>query len=277
MLLRLFKRLFKKPCRIDWDLSREEWIESVLTYLVPKLEQDQRFDRSADLIGRFHWQIKTWRENHKFQPVIEIANELAAAECLLDRLSPGEKLIYEPPMKGTDKRIDFLILDADGSHSWVEVKTVSPQWNDTEAGWQRFLGFSEEFPETAKLIVDREWSGAAVAGQAFNARMTFIQKTMEVEQRARCIPAKLNGPVWILFCSTGSNWYIDELEDFADFYKTSHFRADDWAQNITARYMQDRNIVFERLLQGFHYLERKHSDVSAVNFVENVKAPDFGS
>ena len=275
MFLKLLKGLFKKPCRIDWDLSREEWIKSVLADLVPKLQQDQRFERSGDLISRFNWEIKIWRENRKFRPVIEIGNELAAAECLLDRLAPGERLIYEPQMEGTAKKIDFLKVGADGSHSWIEVKTVSPQWKDDEAGWKRFLGFSEEFPESAKLVVDRQWSGAAVAGQAFNARMTFIQKTMEVEQTVKCIPSKFNGPVWLLFCSTGTNWYVDELEDFADFYKTSRFRADDWAQNITIRYMQDRDIAFEGLLQGFHYLERKHSDISAVKFLENVTPPNF--
>lgn len=156
MLLKLFKRLFKKPCRIDWDLSREQWIESVLTCLVPKLEQDQRFDRSADLIARFRREIEAWRKNHKFRQVIEFGNELAAAECLLDRLRPGEKLIYEPPMKGTDKRIDFLILGPDGSHSWVEVKTVSPQWNDTEAGWQRFLDFAKSVTENVMFVVKKK-------------------------------------------------------------------------------------------------------------------------
>ena len=71
MFLKLLKGLFKKPCRIDWDLSREEWIKSVLADLVPKLQQDQRFERSGDLISRFNWEIKISFSEKKFKKLFK--------------------------------------------------------------------------------------------------------------------------------------------------------------------------------------------------------------
>ncbi len=262
---------------VDWNASREDWITAVCTSLIPKLNSDARFDRSGELIARFHHEIDVWRGNNVFRPVIEFGNELAAAEWILSTMSASDKLIYEPPMAGTQKRLDFLKLNQHGVREWVEVKTVSPQWVDDEAGWNRFLEISNDFPENAGLIVDKEWSGAAVAGQAFKARWTFIQKTIDVEDRAGYIPCDMSGPVWLLFCSTGGNWHKDELEDFADLYRTGHPRTDDWAQNMTVRYMQDRGLVFNRSLAGFHYLERKHCDVSSNNCLWNLRGPNFGA
>ncbi len=261
---------------IDWNTSREDWISAVCAILIPKLNSDVRFDRSGELIARFHHEVDIWRGNDFFRPVIEFGNELAAAECILSSMPAGERLIYEPSMAGTQKRIDFLKLDELGSREWIEVKTVSPQWVDDEAGWDRFLELSKDFPENARLVVDKSWSGAAISGQALKARWTFIQKTIDVEERARYIPADMSGPIWLLLCSTGSNWHKDELEDFADLYRTGQPRTDDWTQNMTVRYMQDRGLMFNGSLAGFHYLERSHCDVLANKFFRNVVGPSIG-
>ena len=244
--------------------------------ILPKLASDTRFARAMDLINRFHHEIETWRKTDAFSPVIEIGNELAAAECLLASLAVGDSLTYEPSMADTDKRIDFLKISG-GAHEWIEVKTVCPKWVDDEAGWLRFTRIAQAFPENAKLVVAKEWAGAAVAGQSIKARWSFIQRTAEVEERATFIPDNQWGPVWLLFCSTGADWYQDELEDFADFYRTGNSRADDWLRNATDRYMYDEGIRFSQSLSGFHYLARTHDEVSAHAFPMNVAGPRFGA
>jgi hypothetical protein len=262
---------------IDWQAMREKWIATVKAELLPKLLADARFTHGMKLIERFQREVALWRRTGKFRPVIEIGNELAAAECLLDSLNYDDGLLYEPPMAGTKKRIDFLKLNASGQHEWFEVKTVAPQWVDDEAGWQRFTKIAKEFPENARLIVDREWAGPATAGQFIKTRWSFVQRTVEAEARAALIPSGVKGPMWLLLCSTGSDWYQHELEDFADLYRTGQPREDDSMSNATDRYMRDKGIVFSRSLAGFHYLGRKHGEVSAHSFRMGVAGPSFGA
>ena len=38
------------------------------------------------------------------------------------------------------------------------------------------------------------------------------------------------------------------FEEFADFYRTGRFRADDWAQTAIARHMSERNRSFARTI-----------------------------
>lgn len=179
-------------------------------------------------------------------------------------------------MAGTQKRIDFLMIKGSGHHEWVEVKTVAPEWVNDEAGWQRYMRIAEDF-KCARLIVDSEYEGAAVAGQAIKARWSFIQKTIEVETRAALIPDGMKGPVCLLFCSTGFDWNRGELGDFADFYKAGKPRKDDAMSSATERYMRDERLSFSRVLAGFHYLGRKKKEVSAHCFTMNVTGPSFGS
>lgn len=262
---------------IDWQAMKEEWIAEVSRSVLPKLANDTRFGRATELIDRFHHEIEIWRKTNSFRPVIEIGNELAAAECLLGRLSVGDSLIYEPPMPDTNKRIDFLKTNSAGAYEWIEVKTVSPQWADDEAGWLRFTRIAQAFPENSRLVVAKEWAGAAIAGQSIKARWSFIQRTVEVEKRATFIPRNQRGPVSLLFCSTGSDWYQDELEDFADFYRTGKHRADDWLRSAADRYMHDEGIRFSQSLSGFHYLAREHGEVSAHDFSMQVAGPSLGA
>jgi hypothetical protein len=259
----------------DWQAMKQEWIEAVQRDLLPKLLGNGRFKNGKNLVCRFSHEVDTWKQTDRFKPVIEIGNELSAAECLLDTLSDGDFLVYEPPMAGTKKRIDFLKLSAAGQRDWVEVKTVAPQWVDDDEGWQRFTTIAQGFPENAQLVVAQEWAGAAISGQSIKARWSFIQQAAAVEERATFIPEGEKGPVWLLLCSTGTAWYPDELEDFADFYRTGRPRADDWMRNAAERYMQERGINYSRSLAGFHYLGRKHDEISAHDFRMNVAGPSL--
>jgi hypothetical protein len=256
--------------------EKEEWIGKVNAELLPKLLADIRFKNGVKLTNRFQHEVDIWKRTGIFKQVIEIGNELAAAECLICRLHSDDRLIYEQPIIGTKKLIDYLTIKGSGQHEWVEVKTVAPEWVNDEAGWLRYMKIAKDFTN-AKLIVVREYEGAAIAGQAFKTRWSFIQQTSEGEARAALIPDAMKGPVWLLFCSTGFDWHRDELEDFADFYRTGKPRGDDPMSNATERYMRDEGLSFNRLLAGFHYLGRKKKEVSAHCFTMNVTGPRIGA
>jgi hypothetical protein len=258
------------------DRLRLARINEVQITLAAKLRADTRFVGSKDLLGRFDREIAAWQRGGSFQAVIEIGNELAAAERLLSTLGRDGQMRYEPPIVGSKKRIDFLLLDANRTRSWVEVKTIHPTWVDNEPGWQRFVRIAQAFPANAQLVVDSQWAGSAIAGQSIKTRWSFIKRSVEVEARAAEISRHECGPVWLMLCSTGLNWCLDELEDFADFYRTGVARDDDWMCNAAAQYMRDEQVTFSGALAGFHYLARKHDAVSAHDFRCDVRGPAFG-
>lgn len=257
---------------IDWQASKEEWVKDVQKRLVPRLLADRRFPSSSQLVARFEASVERWRKGMTIRPLINDANELAAAAALLDKLKANDQLDYEPRLSGTPKSIDFRVVGADGARGWIDMKTVAPGWQDDRAGWERIVKIAEEFPDTAKLIVHEKWGGAAIGGQLVKARWSFVQRTVELEQKIALLTESERGLVRLLLCSEGS-WREDDLEDFADFYRTGKFRPDDWAQNAIARYMAERKIEFAHTISGFCYLERRHDEVGARKLVMDVKGP----
>jgi hypothetical protein len=152
------------------------------------------------------------------------------------------------------------------------MKTVAPGWQDDDAAWERIQHITAELPANAHLIVQREYAGAALGSQMIKARWSFIQQAVELEARIARLTDIERGPVRLLLCSEGA-WHRDDLEDFADFYRTGKFRADDWAQNAIARYIAERGVTFDRSIAGFCYLERWHDETCARKFTIDVKGP----
>jgi hypothetical protein len=257
--------------------AQEDWILRIRDELFPKLLADQRFVGGQELNAKFLAGIDLWHNGGEFKSIVETANELAAAECLLCSIGERDRLSYEPPMAGTKKRIDFLIERETRLYEWVEVKTVAPQFIDDYTGWRRYLAIAGEFTQSASFLTDRQHLGSAIAGQAIKTRWSFIQRTAEVEARAALVPAAMNGNVWLLFCSNAFDWAKSELEDFADFYRTGFPREDDPWGNATVRFMNDRGISFRQTLAGFHYMERKNPNVSANCFRKNLRGPLCGA
>jgi len=260
---------------INWGTSKEDWIGAVRAGSLQTLQNDQRFN-SGTLAARFDHEVTTWQRTRNFPPLIEIGNEIAAAVCLVGTLEAEDRLEYEPRFPGTDKRIDFHRLSADGQHAWIEVKTVAPQWRDDAENWARLLAFAADFPENAQLVVDREWAGAAVGGQYLNTRWTMINRAATLEETAALLPHDLRGPVSLLFCARNHDWRADELEDFADFYRTGRGRQDDPLRNAVDRFMVAEGLEFQRTLAGFHFMARRDGDPQAFEFEQNVVGPVFG-
>ncbi|MGH8217254.1 MAG: hypothetical protein ACREUT_01600 [Steroidobacteraceae bacterium] len=234
---------------------------------MPRLLNEPRFPDGRKLLERFDHEVDVWREKRgdgfSFRQLINFGNEVAAAVGLLDHVTNLAVLQYEPRIPGVAKTLDFLLLDAPGNRAWVDVKTVAPQWVDDEPAWQRFLAFSRTLPENTHFGVKREFGGAGLAGQAIKARWSFATRSLEVEQKAALIPETMRGPVSLLLCSDYSAWHPDDLEDFADLYRTGRFRDDDWSRNELLRYMGEKEMSFARTLSGFHHLRRRHDEVGS--------------
>jgi hypothetical protein len=263
---------------IDWDASREAWIQEARTAWAPRLLSDARFPDGSKLLKRFDFEVETWRrkkaEGLTFRQLINFGNELGAAVGLLDHVTDLATLRYEPRIPGVRKTLDFLLLDAEGRRAWVDVKTVAPEWVDDDAEWKRFQAIAQKFPENARLAVDRVFGGAGIGGQSIKTRWSFATRTFEVEQKAALIPEEMRGPVWLLFCSDRFAWHPDDLEDFADMYRSGRFRDDDWSRNEVFRYMQEKGLVFSGTLSGFHYAGRRHDEV-AIDLRFRIRGPNF--
>ena len=240
--------------------------------LIPRLTGDARFPDATRMVKRFETAIARWRQSNDFRPVINDANELIAAAEILRDLRATDQLLYEPKLVRTRKSIDFGVVWADGGRSWIDMKTVAPGWQDDETAWNRITEIADAAPNNTRLILDRNFSGAAIGGQWIKARWSFVQRAVELEGKIAQLTRTESGPVRLLFCSEGA-WHQDDLEDFADFYRSGCFRADDWAQNAIALYMAERNIRFSRTIAGFCYLERKHEDAAARKFAIDVRGP----
>jgi len=264
---------------IDWDASKESCIEEALAAWSPRLLEDARFPDAHKLLKRFDHEVEVWRskkhQGFTFRQVVNFGNEVAAAVGLLDHVTNLETLHYEPRIPGVRKSLDFLLLDGNGNRVWVDVKTVAPQWVDDEPEWQRFLAIARDFPRNARFGVQRKFGGAGLAGQAIKTRWSFVSRTLEVEEKAALIPESLRGPVTLLFCSNRFDWHPDDLEDFADLYRTGRFREDDWSRNEVLRYMREvKGKSFARTLSGFHHLRRRH-DEAAFDLRFNMRGPSF--
>jgi hypothetical protein len=181
------------------------------------------------------------------------------------------ELAYEPRLAQTKKAIDFH-LTASGNRCWIDAKTIAPQWMDDDSSWQRFEDFASDFPDNARLIVARQFGGAAIWRQEINARWSFIRWTREAEAKEALLTPDEKAPVRLLLCSNGP-MHKDGLEDFADFYRTGCFRPDDWTRNAVARYLKDKSIVFSRTLVGFSYLYFRWEAARIEDFEMDVRGP----
>jgi hypothetical protein len=257
---------------VDWQAARNEWIDQFRSELLPRITGDSRFADAHTMAERFEASVIQWRKSDAFRPVINNANELCAVDQILRQLTSADRLMYEPRLLGTSKSIDFCITQTEGTRRWIDMKTIAPGWQDDEAAWERITRIAADFPANSRLVLDRHFAGAALGGQMIKARWSFVQRATELEAKISLLTDQERGPVRLLLCSEGS-WQEDDLEDFADFYRTGQFRADDWAQNAINRYMHERSISFNGSITGFCYLERRHEEVVARNFTVDVRGP----
>jgi len=240
----------------------DEWIAEVADTYANILGSDARFPEAKVLLVGFDRAAALWAQRHSKDDVkalAETANELVAAAAILSRLDGGQTLAYEPPLKRTKKSIDFLVMSSGKPHLWIDVKTVAPEWVETDHDWERLeaVRFGE----------------AAIGGQMLKSRWSLYTRAAEIEEKIESLVDEERAPVSVLFCTSGLAWHVDTLEDFADHYRNGKFRQDDWAGTMLPRYMEDTMIAFQRTLAGFHYLERGPLDVMPKDFRMFVGGP----
>src|ERR1700722_5229389 len=94
---------------IDWQASKDAWVKSVQERLLPRVLGDRRFVSAKAIVARFDASVARWHKDGNIRPLINDANELAAAAALLSKLKADDVLHYEPRLAGTPKSIDFLV------------------------------------------------------------------------------------------------------------------------------------------------------------------------
>ena len=252
------------------------WVAAVRAEVLPGLAGDARFPNAQVLIDRFQEAVGRWEAvgDDQLLPLIHDGNEVAAAATILMHVAADNRLEYERRLGATRKSIDFVVETAT-SRSWIDFKTVAPRWQDDAAGWARFCQIAQGFPANARLVVDQQFGGAGLAGQEIKARWTFIQRTLELEEKVDLLLPAERGDARLMICSNGA-WHHTALEDFADFYRTGRCRADDWAQNAISRFMADQGLNFRRNLDGFSFIRRKLEETIPNHFVQDVRGPRRG-
>jgi len=257
----------------------DEWILAVAQTYADILGSDTRFPEAKFLLASFDRAAALWAKRHTKDDVkelTEIANELAAAAALLGKLDESQSLAYEPPLRRTKKTIDFLVMNSGKPHMWIDVKTVAPEWVETDHEWRGFEAIRSRLPENTNLIVDKELGGGGIGCQMLKSRWSLYTRAAEIEEKIEDLTDEEKAPVSVMFCSSGFAWHVDTLEDFSDHYRNGKFRQDDWAATMPPRYMEDTMIAFKRTLAGFHYLERGQFEVMPKDFRMFVRGPCFG-
>jgi hypothetical protein len=225
--------------------AQDQWIASVRAEAIPRIEADCRFVGADALRNNFEKAVLEWKRYRRMRTAINFGNEICLALELLTRRSDIARLAYEPKLLGTKKSMDFYLECDDGARVWIDAKTVAPKNGDN---------------------------------QALKARLGFLTKSSEVEQKVAALTVAEHAPVYLAFFSGAGAWHRDDLEDFADFYRTGRFRGDDWAAPEIAGQVKARKIKISGTITGFCFLERQHHDIRASQFDWDVRGPRvFGS
>jgi len=182
---------------------------------------------------------------------------------------------YEPSLDGSKKTIDFLFHTTEGNRIFYDVKTIHPEDKDT---WERYQRAKEKglFTPGTHLMLDEEWEGGLLAHQQFASRERFLEHTLELEEKIRCVTNRYDACTYfrMVFCGDGFQWRKDHIEDFADTYFTGGSSWDHFAM-MEAHYLREKGLSFERTIHGFCYLERARRLPEPTAFDCDVRGPQL--
>ena len=233
-----------------------------------------RIIRSNILWNQFEEAVAACRADPKQddRQITERVNELAVAKVLLDDKTITGSITYEPDFLSDGRKIDFVV-DRGEDNLYVEVKTVRPRIPDTDDTWAKFLEREKHHPENVDFIVEKEWMGGAIYGNAFASRGHFLDYTREFETRLAAAKAIKPGPGVIVFCGNGFAWHKSDLEDFADFYRYGVHRDDDAFSLMEQHNIKQKNIQLLRNIDHFAHLRRHIEVPQAEEFHFPIKGP----
>jgi ribosomal protein L30 len=217
-----------------------------------------RIVRGDVLWARFEEAVASCRSDPKGddRQISERVNELGVAKVLLDDKTITGPIMYEPELLPDDRKIDFVV-DRGRDNIYVEVKTVRPRAPDTELEWQKFLDRQKYHPDNVHFMVEKEWMGGAIYGNAFASRSHFLEYAMQFETRLAAAKAVKQGPGILVFCGTGFAWHLSNLEDFADFYRTGVHRDDDPFALMEQHHIKTEGLKLLRNIDHFAWVRRR--------------------
>ncbi len=204
--------------------------------------------------------------------LIERVNELAVAQLILNAPALEGDPHYEPDIIPDRRRIDFVAIGST-ENTYIEVKTVNPRADDSDANWQKHVERREHHPENVHYIVDKGWLGAELYGKSFSARAHFLNYTFQFETRLAAAKAVHQGAGLLVFSRAGFAWHLSELEDFADFYLTGTHRADDPFAPMERHGLQAKKIELQRNISAFGFVKRGVDRTAAEQCLMPVRGP----
>jgi hypothetical protein len=251
-LVRVIRQKTELDCFVE--LVRAEYHELIT----------KRILRGDVLWAQFEEAVASCRADPKRddRQITEKVNELAVAKVLLDDKTITGPITYEQDILPDGRKIDF-ILDRGDDNLYIEVKTVRPRTADTDETWHKFVRCKVHHPENVSVIVDKDWMGGAIYGNAFASRAHFLEDTRDFETRLEAMKAIKLGPGVLVFCGTGFAWHKSNLEDFADFYLIGTHRSDDAFALMEQHYIKEKKTKLLRNIDHFAYL-RRHIEVPQI-------------
>jgi hypothetical protein len=153
------------------------------------------------------------------------------------------------------------------------VKTIKPISKDrcdqygraTREGW---------FPKNVHFILDKELLGGELWHNAFSARSSMLNYSIELEEKIGQSDLKNSGFVFVLaFCGEGFYWSEDELEDFVSFYFSGRHRSDDPFGIAESKYIAEKGIALARSISRFASMRRPQGEIHRERLNWNVQPP----
>jgi hypothetical protein len=252
----------------------EEHISAAENFYRPViLGQGLRLESGAKLWRQYQKALKAYRRGATdFLPVYERINEMAAANVLLsDSALHAATIAYERPAAAELSLIDFTVCWPDGRTFYIEVKTVHPRTEDSEATWAHHKRRSAHHPENVHYIVREDWLGGKLSGGSFSARSSFMTYSQQFEERLAAANGVRPGEGVLLVCGTGLEWHLSNLEDFVDFYRLGVHREDDSFAKMEAHDLAERSIELKRNIGKFAYIKRPMNRVTPEMWCPNVQ------
>lgn len=263
------------PDLTDMGEEVEEHLAAIEALYRPVI-LDPRLTGGAKLWRQYEQARDAYRRGDaaKFLPVFERINEMAVARIsLTDPTLAGAAVAYEPKIAADGSRIDFVVIKATGETIYIEVKTIHPELDDSEASWLRHEKRRERFAKDTHLIVGQGFMGAALSDASFKARSKFMDYTREFERRLAAARKVRPGRGVLVFCTNG-RWRLDELEDFADFYETSAHRLDDRFSDMEAHSIAKEGVELRRNIDAFGYVKRPMERTTPEKWFADVRGPE---
>lgn len=255
----------------------DEYEQSTLNHFRPRFAgYGVRFSNGEALLTRYSAAIRDLIAQGRahFRPVDEAHNEICVADAILaDPSTAHATLLYEPPLPNTDKTVDFVLREACGKCSLIDIKTIKPQPRDR---WDQYQRAIKEgwLPENVQFLLRQEWQGGEFWHTAFAARSRFLEYTLELEEK---LAAAAYGDAAhrriLMLCGEGFYWHQDELEDFVAYYQSGTHRPDDPFSRAEARHIETNGLVLQRNITSFGCLDRRQGEVTARRINWHVRPP----